>query len=418
MPGDGARGRRTKKRYESCDFFGLHEAAYRDFVAGRSHHVFDWHLGARGHRRQTRPSHRGVDPTRADGVARDLARSDFERDSANETVETGLARAIGPLPGRAELAEHAADGNEAPRATEGHQRGIEQIIRAEEIRLHDAPSLGAARPFAEPRRRRAASVGDHDIEPSPRFGGASHQSANVRFVAHVASKVPSLAPRVSDFADRLSESALFAATYDYARPAPRELESDGSADPLSATCDDGDLSPEKRLGHAAASSTLTEALMPTIKGAVNGDTDHDEEERRVSLRWRRVGLGVIMVVAVGFIAVSTVQIISAVFGLGTTPLATGPIDAPERQCAVGISRLARALDAPARVDRVESPASDPRWTGADAVENECRKAAGGLDAWAALLRLQAAESQLAEASQADLQPLRREVAAHLPADLR
>jgi hypothetical protein len=78
----------------------------------------------------------------------------------------------------------------------------------------------------------------------------------------------------------------------------------------------------------------------------------------------------------------------------------------------------RALDAPARLDPVESRPSAARWGGADAVENECGKAAGGLDAWAALLRLQAAESQLAEASQADLQPLRREVAAHLPADMR
>lgn len=239
----------------------------------------------------------------------------------------------------------------------------------------------------------------------------------MRFIAYVAGQVPSPPPCVRDFADGLSERAFFAAAYDHARPASGELESDGSADPPSPTCDDRDLSPEKRLGHPAASSTLTEPLMPTIKGAVNGDTDRDEEERRVRLRGRRIGLGVVMVAAFAFIAISSAQIVAAVFGLGTTPLAAGSLDSPERQCALGIRRLARALDAPARLDRVELPASE-RWTGADAVENECRKAAGGLDAWAALLRLQAAESQLVEASQADLQPLRREVAAHLPADLR
>jgi hypothetical protein len=118
---------------------------------------------------------------------------------------------------------------------------------------------------------------------------------------------------------------------------------------------------------------------------------------------------VVIVVAIAFIAISTAQITSAVFGLRTMPLASGPVDSPVRRCATGISRLARALD------RGPSPAE---WNDAESVEETCRAVTGGLDAWAALLRLRAAELQLAPATSEDLQPLRVEVAAHLPPDLR
>jgi hypothetical protein len=145
----------------------------------------------------------------------------------------------------------------------------------------------------------------------------------------------------------------------------------------------------------------------------------EDDERRARLRGRRIGLGVVMVVAVSFIAVSTTQIVRAVFGLATTSLAPGRADSPQGRCAIGIRRLARTLDRPVGVEPPASgPATGAGWTDTEAVDQACRKASGGLDAWAALLRLRAAEQQLAQASEEDLQPLRREVAAHLPADLR
>lgn len=150
------------------------------------------------------------------------------------------------------------------------------------------------------------------------------------------------------------------------------------------------------------------------------DESHgNDEERRARLRGRRIGLGVVMVAAISFIVVSTTQIVRGVFGLGTTPMASGPTDSPEGQCAMGIRRLARALDRPVATDLPSAgPASEPAWNDTEAVDQACRKAPGGLDAWAALLRLRAAEQQLAQANDEDLQPLRREVTAHLPADMR
>jgi hypothetical protein len=141
-----------------------------------------------------------------------------------------------------------------------------------------------------------------------------------------------------------------------------------------------------------------------------------DEERRARQRGRSTGLAVILVVSVAFIGASSAQIIAAVFGLGTTPLPSGPPDSPERRCAAGISRLAQALSAPPPGDA--APRGNASWADAAGIEQSCRKVSGGLDAWAALLRLQAAESELAQAGQSDLEALRREVAAHLPADLR
>jgi hypothetical protein len=163
---------------------------------------------------------------------------------------------------------------------------------------------------------------------------------------------------------------------------------------------------------------LTEHSAPTIKGAVTGDTDRDEQERRARLRGRRVGLAVVLVVAVTFIVASASQIASAVFGWGTVPLAAGPVDSPERRCAEGIGHLVRTLEVPSGASSPATKALPAPWKDADRVEHECRNAARGLDAWDALLRLRAAELQLADPTPAELQPLRDEVIAHLPADLR
>ncbi len=328
-----------------------------------------------------------------------------------------LARTIRRLPRRSELAEHAADRDEPPRASQSHKRRVEQVVRTEQIRLHDAASLGAA-PTTESRLRRLACVRNDDVEPPPCLGRASHQCTAVRLVANIARKVTSLAARMSNLAYDLPERALVTTTHHHTRSSARQLESDRAADTSSTACDDGNLSLEKGLRHPAASSTLTEHSAPTIKGAVTVDTDRDEQERRARLRGRRMGLGVVLVVAVTFIGASSAQIVSAVFGLGTVPLTAGPVDSPERRCAEGIGHLVRALEPPSSASPPATKALEPPWNDADRVEQECRKAAGGLDAWDALLRLQAAKLQLSEPTPADLQPLRDEVIAHLPADLR
>ncbi len=162
------------------------------------------------------------------------------------------------------------------------------------------------------------------------------------------------------------------------------------------------------------------------------DAAHDPIAPAARLRGKRMGLGIVLVVSVAFILSSAVQIISTVFGLGLTslPLDT-PSGSPERTCAAGIQALTRALDrAGARVSAVASAADDtetmaalrpglsPEWDGADAIESACAHARGGLDAWAALQRLRVAEEQSGRLSRDELSSVRRDVAAHLPADLR
>jgi hypothetical protein len=322
------------------------------------------------------------------------------------------------LTGSSEFSENAADGHEPPRTAQSHQRRIEQEVGAEEIGLHDTSGIGASRALPESRRRRLTGVRHDDIELPPCLGCASYESATVHLVSHIARKMPRLPACVSDLANGLPQSALVTPAHQYARPPARELKRNRTPDTLSATGDDRNLSPEKGLGHAAASSTLTELSAPTIKGAVNVDTDRDEEERRARLRGRRMGLGVVLVVSLMFIAASSSQIVSAVFGLGTVPLAAGPSDSAERRCAEGISRLVRGLDPSGGGTPAATRTLEARWNAADPVEQQCQKATGGLDAWDALLRLRAAELQLSDPTPADLQPLRNEVTAHLPADLR
>lgn len=236
-------------------------------------------------------------------------------------------------------------------------------------------------------------------------------------VSHIAREMPRLPTCMSDLANSLPQSPLVPTAHEHARPAARELKRNRPTDTLSAAGDDCNLSPEKGLGHAAASSTLTELSAPTIKGTVNVDPGPDEEERRTRLRGRRIGLGIVIVVSLTFIAASSSQIVSAVFGLGTVPLVAGQSDSPERRCAEGIRRLARGLD-PSVGGTSAAKTLEAGWNDPNPVEQQCRKATGGLDAWDALLRLRAAELQLSDPTPADLQPLRDEVTAHLPADLR
>lgn len=157
----------------------------------------------------------------------------------------------------------------------------------------------------------------------------------------------------------------------------------------------------------------------------------DEVDRQVRARrsGRRAGHGVIIVLAIVFIAASGVQIIPAVFGIGVRRVPSMVAGSPERGCALGVRSLATALDrAGVRAWSTRAAADDaldafrralaPEWNEEERVRTDCEKAAEGPEAWAALVRLKRAEEQALLHGADDLQPLRLDLAAHLPADLR
>jgi hypothetical protein len=158
----------------------------------------------------------------------------------------------------------------------------------------------------------------------------------------------------------------------------------------------------------------------TPDGDGSPEATPDRAVVRAGLRWKRISLVFVSVIAVAFIAISVLQIVPAVFGVWIRPLPSATPGSPARICADGVRRLAAALD---RANAVAGgPAFDralqPEWNDAPAVEQACGKSPEGLDAWASLLRLRSAEQQLAGRSGDPLAPLRREVASHLPVDLR
>jgi hypothetical protein len=138
------------------------------------------------------------------------------------------------------------------------------------------------------------------------------------------------------------------------------------------------------------------------------------------LQGKRVALGIVLFASFAIIGSSTLQIVPAVFGLGIRPLPEGLPGSAARSCAEGVQRLDQALDR-----AVEGTASvdfstrlQPEWEDKDAVQRACSESPAGLDAWAALARLRSAEEQLGPDGRGLLAPLRRDVRAHLPADLR
>jgi hypothetical protein len=135
--------------------------------------------------------------------------------------------------------------------------------------------------------------------------------------------------------------------------------------------------------------------------------DHAQVMR---LRGKRVALGIVIAIAVVFIGLSTAQIMRSVFGAGIVPLPSAELGSAERTCAVGVRRLEQALE------RGEGPS--PEWEQADDVRRACAGARDGLEAWAALQRLILAQQQLTRYVHVELAPLRRDVIAHLPTDLR
>ena len=129
----------------------------------------------------------------------------------------------------------------------------------------------------------------------------------------------------------------------------------------------------------------------------------DRAEAQARARARRAANGVVVVIAVLFIGASTLQIVRAVFDEAGSPLAA-PL-ATDDACMAGVKRLAKA-----------GPAL--RGPEADAVARVCASTSAGLDAWAAFERLWLAREELSRQDRTDIEPVAREVSAHLPADLR
>lgn len=144
-----------------------------------------------------------------------------------------------------------------------------------------------------------------------------------------------------------------------------------------------------------------------------------DETARGRLQGKRVALVVVIVVSVVFIGASAWQIIPAVFGAAITPIPAASPGSPARTCAEGVRRLERALERAA--DAAGSASFEarlrPEWDDKAEIERACSQSSEGIDAWAALARLRSAEEQLAPRT-GELSTLRRDVIAHLPADLR
>jgi hypothetical protein len=127
---------------------------------------------------------------------------------------------------------------------------------------------------------------------------------------------------------------------------------------------------------------------------------------------KRIALAGCGAVSVWFIVASVAQIIPAVFGAGIVPLSAAGPDRTQGRCAEGLREAAVGAStgfAPS------APAPDDESLAA------CGQSAAGLDALAAYSRLRAAEAQLggkdARATGA-LDALRRDLSAHLPAEMR
>ena len=144
---------------------------------------------------------------------------------------------------------------------------------------------------------------------------------------------------------------------------------------------------------------------------------------------KRAGHAVIIVLAVAFIGASAVQVIPAVFRMGAHHAPSTVPDPQARVCALGVRPLAAALErAGARAWSAHASADSaldsfqqalaPEWKDEERIRSDCEKSSEGAETWAALVRLRRAEEQALLSGADDVQPLRRDLAAHLPADLR
>ncbi len=132
-----------------------------------------------------------------------------------------------------------------------------------------------------------------------------------------------------------------------------------------------------------------------------------DDEALARVYGKRAALGLCGVVAVWFSAASVAQLVPAVFSARIKPLVAGRPGSPEQVCADGLRAPARGLPGEISTDAAQDP-----------VARACGETPAGLDAWAALERLRTAEEQLNGSDPAAVAELRRELAAHLPAEMR
>jgi hypothetical protein len=151
-------------------------------------------------------------------------------------------------------------------------------------------------------------------------------------------------------------------------------------------------------------------------------------------RGKRAANAFVVGLAVLFVGSSAWQLVSTLF-LGGAGVATGaPRGSVGAACADGLRALAGAVDRAgdaaiawpvgATVPPVEDVVSlfrrglSPEWDRAQAVEASCATSESGKNAWTTLARLRSAEEELVREGHAGLGPLRRDLAAHLAAELR
>jgi hypothetical protein len=142
------------------------------------------------------------------------------------------------------------------------------------------------------------------------------------------------------------------------------------------------------------------------------DEPRDPVADHAALQGKRVALGVVIVASVVFIAATAIRVIPAVFGVWVVPL---PAGAPgSAACAAGLRDLEQRLER----DDPASPSRGEKAEEGEATREACSLTPEGLQAWASLERLQVAGRQLKGRDPAALAQLRRDLAAHLPSDLR
>ena len=137
------------------------------------------------------------------------------------------------------------------------------------------------------------------------------------------------------------------------------------------------------------------------------DEPLDEAHAPAALQGKRVALGVVIAATVAFIMATAIHVIPAVFGVSIAPVRAGAPGSAE--CAAGLRNLELGPergDSPARTEPI------------DAVHRACVLTPEGLQAWASFERLQVAQKQLKGRDPEALAQLKRDLAAHLPSDLR
>jgi hypothetical protein len=165
-------------------------------------------------------------------------------------------------------------------------------------------------------------------------------------------------------------------------------------------------------------------MTPSAPESPLAETDV-ERGRRLGRKYVTVVFGV---VALGFMALTTHQLVVGVFGVDARPLPSSEDEqGPGVTCAArlrgmeaaverGIAAAAHAPDETAASARYRS-ALAPEWDDSAAVESTCEKEIpGGIDALATVNRLRVAGEQLARRHASELAPLRHDVATYLPRD--